>query len=153
MGQEPRTGQGSRARGDGSTVRVVVAAAIVRNGSVLVARRTQPSALAGHWELPGGTVEMGETDEVALAREIFEELGVVIAVRERVGEAPLPGIGVLRAYGAVIDESAGSGEPLLLDHHDELRWVRPNSWSHLPMGDADRALIGRVMAEESHLRG
>ena len=40
----------------------VVAAALVRDGRVLAARRSRPADLAGGWEFPGGKVEAGETE-------------------------------------------------------------------------------------------
>ena len=43
---------------------------------LLVQRRREPEA--GHWGLPGGKVDFGETVEAAVAREIEEELGVAI---------------------------------------------------------------------------
>lgn len=99
---------------------VVVAAAIERDGCYLVARRTRPADVAGRWEFPGGKVEPGETEEQALAREIREELGVEIAVGERVpGEWPLHGDLVLHLYRATL----AGGEPMPLEQHDEIRWV------------------------------
>ena len=99
---------------------VVVAAAIQREGRYLVARRTRPADVAGLWEFPGGKVEPGETETQALAREILEELGVEIAIGERVpGEWPLHGDLVLHLYVAALIE----GEPLPLEQHDEIRWV------------------------------
>lgn len=101
---------------------VVVAAAIERAGRYLVARRTRPADVAGRWEFPGGKVEPGETEEQALVREIREELGVEINVRERVpGEWPLHGDLVLHLYRATLI----AGEPLPLEQHDEIRWVAP----------------------------
>jgi 8-oxo-dGTP diphosphatase len=48
----------------------VVAAAIIRkNNSVLLARRSTGQKLAGFWEFPGGKVENGETAEECLARD------------------------------------------------------------------------------------
>ena len=123
---------------------VVVAAAIVENGRVLLARRTTPPHLAGSWELPGGKVEPGETEEAALVREIREELGVAIVVTGPVGAQPLPGIGTLRAYLARIDpDPAGPRQPQLLDHHDELMWT--SSDVDVPMGAADRALLTQAL--------
>ena len=99
---------------------VVVAAAIERDGRYLVARRTRPADVAGRWEFPGGKVEPGETEEQALAREIREELGVEIAMGERVpGEWPLHGDLVLHLYRATL----AGGEPMPLEQHDEIRWV------------------------------
>ena len=99
---------------------VVVAAAIESDGHYLVARRTRPAAVAGRWEFPGGKAEPDETDEQALVREIREELGVEIAVGERVpGEWPLHGDLVLHLYRARLID----GEPTPLEQHDALRWV------------------------------
>jgi 8-oxo-dGTP diphosphatase len=47
-------------------------------GVVLIKRRYEP--LAGRWSLPGGTVEVGETLEEAVAREIAEETGLDVDV-------------------------------------------------------------------------
>ena len=56
---------------------VVVAAALVdRDGRLLVQRRPEGLAMAGLWEFPGGKVESGEVPEAALIRELEEELGI-----------------------------------------------------------------------------
>lgn len=68
---------------------IVVAGAIVRGCTVLVAQRVRPPELAGRWELPGGKVAAGETERAALARELAEELGLEVAdlaVGDRVGD-------------------------------------------------------------------
>ena len=99
---------------------VVVGAAIVRDGMLLAARRTEPEHLAGGWELAGGKVEAGETDAEALVREVREELGVTVALGRRVGgEWPL-GRYVLRVWLATIVDG---GEPQPLEQHDAVRWV------------------------------
>ena len=58
---------------------VGVGAVIVRGGKVLlVKRRYEP--LAGRWSIPGGTLELGETLETGVAREMQEETGLEIEV-------------------------------------------------------------------------
>jgi mutator protein MutT len=58
---------------------VGVGAVIVEAGKVLlVKRRYEP--LAGRWSLPGGTLELGETLETGVAREMREETGLEIEV-------------------------------------------------------------------------
>ena len=47
-------------------------------GVVLVKRRFEP--LAGQWSLPGGMLEVGETLEAGVAREIVEETGLIVDV-------------------------------------------------------------------------
>ncbi|POD55047.1 Nudix family hydrolase [Pseudomonas syringae] len=60
--------------------RVHVAAAVIRgaDGSVLIARRADTQHQGGLWEFPGGKVEEGETVQAALARELQEELGILV---------------------------------------------------------------------------
>jgi 8-oxo-dGTP diphosphatase len=60
-------------------VNVVAVALIDAEGRVLVAQRPEGKSLAGLWEFPGGKIEPGETPEVALVRELAEELNIVVA--------------------------------------------------------------------------
>ena len=77
------------------------------------------SELAGRWELPGGKVALGETEQGALARELAEELGIEVAVGDRLGsDVELNEITTLRAYRARLL----NGEPHPHDHQ-ALRWV------------------------------
>ncbi len=55
---------------------VAAVALIDRDGRVLLAQRPEGKSMAGLWEFPGGKVEPGETPEVALIRELEEELGI-----------------------------------------------------------------------------
>ena len=58
---------------------VGVGAVIVSEGNVvLIRRRFEP--LAGRWSLPGGAVDLGETLEAAVAREMREETGLEVEV-------------------------------------------------------------------------
>lgn len=58
---------------------VGVGAVIVHDGRVvLIKRRYEP--LAGQWSLPGGTLELGESLESGVAREIAEETGLDVEV-------------------------------------------------------------------------
>ncbi|WP_017906026.1 Nudix family hydrolase [Pseudomonas asplenii] len=61
--------------------RVQVAAAVIRgsDGRILIARRADSQHQGGLWEFPGGKVEEGEAVRVALARELQEELGIVVS--------------------------------------------------------------------------
>ena len=55
---------------------VVCVALIDEDGRVLIAQRPEGKSLEGFWEFPGGKVEMNESPETALVRELHEELGI-----------------------------------------------------------------------------
>ncbi len=58
------------------TLLVSAVALIDADGRILLAQRPEGKSLAGLWEFPGGKVEPGETPEVALIRELKEEIGI-----------------------------------------------------------------------------
>jgi 8-oxo-dGTP diphosphatase len=60
---------------------VGVGAVLIHEGRVLLIRRGK-EPLRGRWVVPGGTVELGETLEQALVREVEEETGLVVKPRE-----------------------------------------------------------------------
>ncbi|GER92019.1 NUDIX hydrolase [Dictyobacter vulcani] len=60
----------------------VTAAILMVDGKVLIARRKKGDALAHKWEFPGGKIEPGETPEQCLTREMMEEFGVAVAVKD-----------------------------------------------------------------------
>jgi 8-oxo-dGTP diphosphatase len=64
----------------GGRPHIAVAAGILRDaaGRILIAQRPDGSHVGGFWEFPGGKLDPGETPEVALARELREELGVAV---------------------------------------------------------------------------
>ncbi len=133
----------------GTGPRVVVGAAILHDGRLLAARRCPPSKLAGGWELPGGKVEAGETDRDALVREIREELGVEVALGDRVhGEWACGPTMVLRVYIAVVVD----GMPEPLQEHDQLRWLTVDELFDVAWLPADLPAVQAVHSHAKHLR-
>lgn len=115
----------------------VVGAAILRDGRVLAARRTSPPEAAGRWEFPGGKLESGETPDAALAREITEELGCTIEVRDWLdGAVPIRDTHELTVATAEIT----AGEPAATEH-DLLRWLTPEELDDIDWLEPDRPFL------------
>lgn len=121
---------------------IVVAGALIHDAALLVAQRARPPELAGLWELPGGKVAPGETDAIALARELREELGIEVAVGARLGEdVALSGTTTLRAY--LVTRIDGEPHP---NEHRALRWVRLDELDELAWVPADTAWLPALAA-------
>ena len=121
---------------------LVVACALVdADRRVLIAQRPPGKQLAGLWEFPGGKLEVGESPEQALIRELEEELGVST---KTACLAPL-------TFASHSYESFHLLMPLFvcrkwqgtpqLREHAALKWVRPQALSDYPMPPADIPLI------------
>ena len=122
-------------------MRLVVGAAIVRDGSLLAARRTTPVEAAGRWELPGGKVEPGESPEEGLVREIAEELGCGVTVERWFdGEQPIGATHLLRVALCRLTE----GEPRPGDDHDAVRWLTPEQLAEVDWLEPDRPFLSEL---------
>jgi|SRR5688572_14765842 len=119
---------------------IVVAGALIAGSALLVAQRERPPELAGLWELPGGKVAPGESDAAGLARELKEELGVVVTVGDRLGDdVVLSPTMTLRAYR--VTQTGGELHP---NDHRALRWVTVDELQSLPWVPADRAWLAAL---------
>ena len=125
---------------------VTAVALVDRDGRVLVQQRSAHRSMAGLWEFPGGKVELGETPEQALIRELREELGIETSsaclapacfASEALGEQHL----ILLLY--VCRKWTGMPQPL---DAAALKWVLPIELHGLDMPPADKPLIGLLEA-------
>lgn len=129
-----------------SLLLVVAAALADPEGRVLIARRPPGKQLAGLWEFPGGKLDPGERPEEALARELAEELGILVATSDL---APL-------TFASHAYEAFHLLMPLYLcrrwrgePHAREgqaLAWRRPSELDPCLMPPADAPLIGPLIA-------
>ncbi|MEU7757130.1 (deoxy)nucleoside triphosphate pyrophosphohydrolase [Micromonospora sp. NPDC049101] len=135
-----------RANDGGQTERrdlkVIVGAAIIRDGRVLACARAAPPEVAGMWEFPGGKVEPGETETDALIRECAEELAVRVEIGDRVGRdvRMAHGRSVLKVYTArLLDDD----QPQALEH-EALRWLAANELDSVTWLPADTPIVAAL---------
>ena len=109
---------------------------ILRDHRILICRRREQDPLGGYWEFPGGKCEPGESAGRCVARELEEELGVIVCVRE-----PLPTIEYdypnarVRLHPFICALERGEPVPLVAS---ESRWIAPRdlgSYTFPPAND------------------
>ena len=133
--ETPRSGQSV-------PVLLVAAVALVDvDGRVLLAQRPPGKSMAGLWEFPGGKVDVGETPEAAVVRELREELAVDITESCL---APLTFAShTYDEFHLVMPLFAcrvWRGTPTPLEGQT-LKWVMPLDMRDVPMPPADRPLV------------
>lgn len=124
---------------------IEVAAAIIENqqGQILIARRKKGKSQAGMWEFPGGKIEMGETAQDCLVRELQEEMNIRIQPGEQFGvnEHDYGTVQIrLITYWATFE----SGEMRLVDH-DEYEWVHRDELNNYIFAPADIKFVEMLM--------
>ena len=124
---------------------LVAAVALVdADRRVLIAQRPEGKSLAGLWEFPGGKIEAGETPEVALIRELEEELGIST---KTACLAPLSfashSYDDFHLLMPLYVCRKWQGTPQAREH-TALKWVRAQSLRDYPMPPADEPLVAAL---------
>ncbi len=123
----------------------VVAALCTREDRFLITQRPDRGSFASYWEFPGGKVEEGEEDEAALAREMIEELGVVVrvgALYQAAVHAYPTFVIDFRVYRCTLLE----GEFRAVEVQD-LRWICPSEIGEFLFPPADVPVLERLRRE------
>jgi len=104
---------------------VAVGILLRADGALLLSTRPEGKPYAGYWEFPGGKIEVGETVEQALRRELIEELGVTIGPAEawKVTEHDYPHA-LVRLHWCKVYQWSGEFE---------MREGQTMSWQHWPL--------------------
>jgi 8-oxo-dGTP diphosphatase len=110
-----------------------VGAVVIDSGKVLIVRRGQ-EPLKGEWSLPGGALELGETLEQGVVREVLEETGLVVVpagiveVLDRISTEELSGR--IRYHYVLVDFlcHVAGGALRSGSDADEARWVVQEEW-------------------------
>ena len=119
----------------------VVAAILHRDGAYFATQRGY-GEFEGMWEFPGGKIEFGETHDVALKREIQEELGVDIIIEKLLctTEYDYPLFHLkLHCYLCNIV----SGE-IVLREHKSAQWLTVDTLNSVEWLPADKEVIEKL---------
>jgi mutator protein MutT len=120
-------------------IHVVAGAIADADGRVLIAQRPRGRHMAGRWEFPGGKLAAGEDPYAGLARELSEELGVVV-------RAARPLIRLRHTYTDrrvlldVWQVTDYDGEPQAIESQ-ALAWAKPDDLPRHDLLEADRPIV------------
>lgn len=119
----------------------VVAAVICKDGEIFATQRGY-GEFEGMWEFPGGKIEPGEGREVALIREIQEELGVNVEVGELIctTEYDYPSFH-LTMHCFLCGIASGEIE---LREHKSARWLTKETLNEVEWLPADLEVIEKI---------
>jgi 8-oxo-dGTP diphosphatase len=126
-------------------VLLVVAVALIDvDGRILLSERPEGKQMSGLWEFPGGKIEEGESPEVALIRELKEELGIDIT---QSCLAPF-------SFASHVYDDFHLLMPLYLcrvwrgvpssKEQQKLKWVKLEKFNEYPMPPADLPLVAML---------
>ncbi len=124
-------------------MKVVVAGLLIKEGQCLIAKRRNGDALANLWEFPGGKMEMGETPEECLAREMFEELQIKVAVGEFFAQTSYE-----YEFGKIkllVYWVHWNGDMLSSTVHDEIAWVDQREICNYKFVPADIPIVEKLI--------
>ena len=124
----------------------VVAAVIESGGRYLITQRRTTAVLPNLWEFPGGKVEPGERDEVALQREIRERLDAEVKVGQMISfvNHPYERYAVdLYLYQCELLSS------VRICQVQDYRWIRSDQFDDYEFTPADEASMTKLLGESS----
>ena len=125
-----------------SMKQIEVVAAIIRKGDKIFATQRGYGEWQDWWEFPGGKMEVGETPEEALVREIREELSAEISVGELLTtvEYDYPKFHLtMHCFLCTL-----VGEALHLNEHEAARWLTKDELDSVKWLPADEIVIEEV---------
>jgi 8-oxo-dGTP diphosphatase len=128
-----------------------VAAAVIEDGAgnIFLAKRPDDKHQGGLWEFPGGKVEPGETPEVALARELDEEVGIFVHHVEPLIQIPYH-YADKSVFLDVFRVTVFSGDAWGKEGQ-EVRWVALNELDNYPFPAANKPILNAVLLPDKLL--
>ncbi|WPR76065.1 (deoxy)nucleoside triphosphate pyrophosphohydrolase [Algoriphagus sp. NG3] len=122
----------------------VTCALLFSDQKVLCAQRSATMPLPGLWEFPGGKIEVGESAEECLAREILEELGINITVIQAMPASEYSYKSGVMIHLLPFICNWDEGELRLIEHQ-AARWLRKEELKTVNWAPADIPIVQDLM--------
>mgnify|MGYP000156122761 CR=1 FL=1 len=125
-------------------IRVSCAIIVNAKKKVLVTQRSALMPLPLKWEFPGGKIEVGETAEACLIREIKEELNIEILITGSLppNDHQYP-YKLIRLIPFICQQKDGE---IILKEHADYKWLDAKDLLDLDWADADVGVVGEYLS-------
>lgn len=129
----------------------VASGVIVKNNKILIGLRAEGDSGAGMWEFPGGKIELNESSESAIKRELREELDTEATVNQKIMKYSHRFKNTIYEISFFeINKFTGS---IKKNVHDDLQWIELASLKKYRFISGDLLLIDRILANPALLNG
>lgn len=123
----------------------VTAGVITDSDKVLITRRAPKENFAGGWEFPGGKIEVNETPQECLVRELKEELNIDVSIGNFCDEVTHDygtiNINLIAFYCTIV-----KGD-ISISVHDKYKWIKINDLLKYDLLPADVPIAKKVMED------
>ncbi|PWJ34094.1 (deoxy)nucleoside triphosphate pyrophosphohydrolase [Sediminitomix flava] len=116
-----------------------------KSGKIFCALRSENMTLPNLWEFPGGKIEKGEQAEESLVREIWEELGCRVKVKNHICSNTHEYEMVI-VHFSTFEVEILEGQPVLHEHASSI-WLAPQNLKSLVWAEADIPTVELLMRE------
>lgn len=126
-------------------INVVAAVIADESGKILITQRNLKKAQGGLWEFPGGKIELNETREDAIIRELKEELNIDVKVEgyidEKIFNYPEKDINLIALKCNILNGN------MVLNEHEDARWIDRDELTNYNFAPADMFIVKNIMKE------
>lgn len=124
-----------------------VVAVIAQEGKLLLIRRAANVPAPGKWCFPGGAIEPGETPEMALVRELREELGIDIKPSRVLWESVTPwGVFLMWWQASLLSDARPTPNPREVA---DVFWMKPaDLLAARDLLDSNRQFLEKLLCGE-----
>ena len=129
----------------------VASGVIVKNNKILIGLRAEGDSGAGMWEFPGGKIELNESSEDAIKRELREELDIEATVNQKIMKYSHRFKNTI--YEISFFEINKFTGLIKKNVHDDLQWIELASLKKYRFISGDLLLIDRILANPTLLNG
>ena len=129
----------------------VASGVIIKNNKILIGLRAEGDSGAGMWEFPGGKIELNESSEDAIKRELKEELDIEATVNQKIMKYSHRFKN--RIYEISFFEINKFTGSIKKNVHDDLQWIELESLKKYRFISGDLLLIDRILVNPALLNG